>query len=57
MEPLEIMLGRIFKKLECAERTIHVIDCIVEFNSVSEHDRLEQIRAAIRAYYGETEKA
>ncbi len=53
MEPLEIILDRIFKKLERAERTLHVVDCIAEFNSVSEHDRLEQIKAAIAAYYGE----
>ncbi len=51
MDPLEIMLDRIFKKLDRAERTIHVIDCIVGFNSVSESEKLEQIKAAIAAYY------
>ncbi len=51
MEPLEVILDKIFKKLDRAERTIHVIDCIAGFNSVSEREKLEQIKAAIAAYY------
>ncbi len=51
VEPLEIILDRIFKKLERAERVVHTIDCIVEMSSIPEHDRLEQIRTAISAWY------
>ncbi len=45
------LVERVIKKLERAERTIQVINCLVELDSFSEHERLAQIKGAVEAYY------
>ncbi len=55
MDTLETAVDRIFKKLDRAERVIRTISCISEFTSVPEHERLEQVKAALSAYFGNKE--